>query len=33
MEANVKSLHNERKELYFQILETTDNNLIQTTRV
>jgi len=29
MEADVKSLHNERKELYLKILETTNNNLIQ----
>ncbi|KKN43227.1 hypothetical protein LCGC14_0705400 [marine sediment metagenome] len=29
MEADVKSLHNERKELYLKILETTDKNLIR----
>ena len=29
MEADVKSLHNERKELYLKILETTGNNLIR----
>ncbi len=29
MEADVKSLHNERKELYLKILEITNNNLIR----
>ena len=29
MEADVKSLHNERKELYLKIIEATNNNLIR----